>query len=179
MYAQGMVDRDIMEALHLKRPTYYWYRKRLFKESADLFKQTSNDELMYHKDLLQERLTTMYSQIQTDLRDNTISNKDRAGLYMAAQSYAMNIFRLNYEGIVALRNAYEPQRRPPTPTPLTSVNTPVGSESDTGSGSGVIRLLQTEDTNTTGTAGTTTSEDSSIPNPVNIEKQEPDESEIY
>lgn len=165
-FAAGMVDREIMEKLHIKKNAFYQYRKRLFRESGDLFRQTDPDELLYHKELLQERLTRMYRQIEIDLHNNTLSNKDRAGLYLAAQSYAMNIFRLNYEGIAALNGV---QRR----EPALSVNASIGSQGDPRSGASVIRLLQTE-----GGEGAR-QEDSSIPPPINDEKQEPDESEIY
>jgi hypothetical protein len=177
MFAAGMVDREIIDRLNLKRATFYWYRKRLFKESGNLFKQTSDDELLFHKDLLQERLTRMFRQIEIDLRNTTLSSKDRAGLYMAAQSYAINIFRLNYEGIVALRNAYGNRTR----TPLAVGSTGGGSTEDTGSGPGVLRVLQAQGRE--GAAATEPEPEPSIPSPVvaiGVEpEQEPDESEIY
>lgn len=188
MYSAGMVDREIMERLQLKKASYYAYRKRLFRDSGNMFRQTSNDELLYHKDLLQERLTRMFRRIEIDLNNTALTNKDRAGLYMAAQSYAMNIFRLNYEGIVALKNAYGNQGRPS----LTAVSATIGSEKGLGSGAGVIRDLQTTDTGgsgadapTTGTydepgsgSGTARAILSDAPD-ILEQKTEPDESEIY
>lgn len=173
MLSAGMIDREIMEKLNLKRASYYAYRKRLYRESGELFKQTNADELLYHRDLLQERLTRMYRQVETDLNNSELSNKDRAALYMAAQSLSMNIFRLNYEGMIALKNAYGNQGRPA----LSAINTTVRSESNIGSGSGVIRLLQTEEPG--GTSESTGQEKSDITPAIPIEKQEPDESEVY
>lgn len=182
-FAAGMLDREIMEKLHIKKNAYYQYRKRLFRESGDLFRQTDADELLYHKELLQERLTRMFRQIEIDLNNKDLSNKDRAGLYLAAQSYAMNIFRLNYEGIAALNGI---QGRSSL-----AINTSIGSEDSPRSGAAVVRLLQTQDTGggrgngtTTGTAdagggeSTATTILSDAPD-ILEQKTEPDESEIY
>jgi hypothetical protein len=59
-----------MEQLQIKRSQYYEYKSRLFQQSGELFEQLNNQNkcsLIYHKELLSERLTRLYKQAELDL----------------------------------------------------------------------------------------------------------------
>ena len=111
MLAAGMIDREIWQRLGLTRTRYFVYRARLYQQSGDLFDKTTNDELIYHKDLLHERLTRLFRQAELDLTQTTGNNsnnnlplntRDRAATYLAAQNIAINIFKLEHEGLRVL-----------------------------------------------------------------------------
>ena len=104
-----MIDREIMAKLKLKKTQYYIYRAKLYRESGHLFERTSEDELIFHKDLLHERLTRLFRRAELDLTnykpiEDGIPNKDRAATYLAAQNIAINIFKLNHEGLRVLNS---------------------------------------------------------------------------
>lgn len=103
LLASGAIDREIMEQLHLKKSQYYAYRARLFKESGLLFDRTTDDELIHQKTILQERFIRLYRRLELDLNQGDINGSNRPGLYLAGQSIATNIFKLNYEGLKALK----------------------------------------------------------------------------
>jgi hypothetical protein len=109
MLSAGKLDREIMEQLQIKRSQYYEYKSRLFQQSTELFDRLSDqngDSLIYHKELLAERLTRLYNQAASDLTQNTQleGSNNRAAIYLAAQNIAINIFKLESEGLRILAN---------------------------------------------------------------------------
>ena len=117
MLSAGKPDREIMEQLHIKRSQYYEYKSRLFQQSAELFDRLTDqnrDLLIYHKELLSERLTRLYKQAELDLTQNTLiegGSNNRASTYIAAQNIAINIFKLESEGLRILANGQGRQLR--------------------------------------------------------------------
>ncbi len=67
---------------------------------------SSRDSLIFHKELLSERLTRLFSQAELDLIQNTSleGGNNRASIYLAAQNIAINIFKLESEGLRILAN---------------------------------------------------------------------------
>jgi hypothetical protein len=111
-----MIDREIWKKLGLSRARYFVYRAKLYRLSGKLFEKTTNDELIYHKELLQERLTRIFRQMELDLTqtsvaDNGYNNKDRAATALAAQNIAINIFKLEHEGLRVLSQSGFQQNR--------------------------------------------------------------------
>jgi hypothetical protein len=109
MLSAGKLAREIMEELRIKRSQYYEYKSRLFQQSAELFDRLTDqnrDSLIYHKELLSERLTRLYKQAELDLTQNTLTEggNNRASIYLAAQDIAINIFKLENEGLRVLAN---------------------------------------------------------------------------
>jgi hypothetical protein len=99
MLSVGMSDREIMEQLQIKRSQYYVYKSQLFRQSAELFDRLNDqnrDSLIYHKELLSERLTRLYTQAELDLTQSTIAEggSNKASIYLAAQNIAINIWRV-------------------------------------------------------------------------------------
>jgi hypothetical protein len=89
MLSAGSLDREIMEQLQIKRSQYYEYKSRLFQQSAELFERLNDQNtrsLIYHKELLSERLTRLYNQAELDLTQNRQAEGgiNRASIYLAA-----------------------------------------------------------------------------------------------
>lgn len=103
MLAAGMIDREIMEQLNLKKTQYYAYRAKLYKESGQIFDRTTDDELIHQKNILQERFVRLFRRLELDLNQGDINSTMRPQLYLAGQQIATNIFKVNYEGLKALR----------------------------------------------------------------------------
>lgn len=102
MLAAGAVDREIMEKLKLKKTQYYAYRAKLYKESAQQFDRTTDDELVHQKEILQERFVRLFRRLELDLNQADVNNPTRPQLYLAGQQIATNIFKVHYEGLKAL-----------------------------------------------------------------------------
>jgi hypothetical protein len=116
MLSAGKPDREIMEQLQIKRSQYYEYKSKLFKQSGELFERLNErqkDSLIYHKELLSERLTRLFNQAELDLTQNASpqSGNNRASIYLAAQNIAINIFKLESEGLCVLANEQGRQLR--------------------------------------------------------------------
>jgi hypothetical protein len=116
MLSAGKPDREIMEQLQIKRSQYYEYKSKLFQQSAELFDQLNDqnrESLIYHKELLSERLTRLYKRAELDLTQNTStdSGNKRASIYLVAQNIATNIFKLESEGLRILANGQGRQLR--------------------------------------------------------------------
>ena len=117
MLSAGKLDREIMEELRIKRSQYYEHKSKLFQQSGELFDRLNDqnrDSLIYHKELLSERLTRLYKQAESDLTQNTLiegAGNNRASIYLAAQNIAINIFKLESEGLRILANGQGRQLR--------------------------------------------------------------------
>ena len=96
MLSAGKLDCEIMEELRIKRSQYCEYKSRLFQQSAELSDRLTDqnrDLLIYHKEMLSERLTRLYKQAELDLTQYTLieGGNNRASIYLAAQNLAINI----------------------------------------------------------------------------------------
>jgi hypothetical protein len=116
MLSTGRPDREIMEQLQIKRSQYYEYKSKLFQQSAELFDRFTDknrDSLIYHKELLSERLTRLYRQAELDLAQTTPAEggNNRASIYLAAQNIAINILKLESEGLRILADGKGRQLR--------------------------------------------------------------------
>ena len=69
--------------------------------------------LSIKKELLSERLTRLFNQAELDLTQNTPieGGNNRASIYLAAQNIAINIFKLESEGLRILVNGQGRQLR--------------------------------------------------------------------
>lgn len=103
MLAAGRLDKEIMDELNLKKTQYYAYRAKLYKESGQVFDRTTDDELIHQKNILQERFVRLFRRLELDLNQGDINSTMRPQLYLAGQQIATNIFKVNYEGLKALR----------------------------------------------------------------------------
>jgi len=111
LLAMGMVDAEIMKQLKISRSQYYHYRRKLFAQSAEQFKSERIADLGWHKHLLHDRLTKLYRNAELKLQlkksnseDPYIESRDYAATVLAAQNLAINIFKLESEGLRILNN---------------------------------------------------------------------------
>jgi biotin operon repressor len=116
MLSAGKLDREIMDELQIKRSQYYEYKSKLFQQSADLFDRFNDKNrgsLIYQKELLSERLTRLYKQAELDLTQSSPAEggNTRASIYLAAQNIAINILKLESEGLRILANGQGRQLR--------------------------------------------------------------------
>ena len=115
MLSEGMLDREIMKELQIKHSQYYEYKSKLFQQSSELFERLTKENknsLIYQKELLSERLTRLYKQAELDLTRNPLTEgggNHRASIYLAAQNIAINIFKLESEGLRVLANGQAKQ----------------------------------------------------------------------
>ena len=105
-----------MEELQIKRSNITNLQVQLFQKSAELvdsFNDQHRESLIYHKELLSERLIRLYKQAESDLTQNTHTEggNSRASIYLAAQNIAINIFKLENEGLRILANGQGRQLR--------------------------------------------------------------------
>ena len=94
MLSAGKPDREIMDQLQIKRSQYYEYKSKLFQQSAELFDRFNDenrDSLIFHKELLSERLTRLYNRAELELTQNASpqGGSYRASIYLAAQNIAI------------------------------------------------------------------------------------------
>lgn len=63
--------------------------------------------------MLSERLTRLFNQAELDLTQNSYreGGNNRASIYLAAQNIAINIFKLESEGLLVLANGQGRQMR--------------------------------------------------------------------
>jgi hypothetical protein len=101
----GLLDREIITQLNLKRAQFFNYKQKLYEQSAAQFEKQKMSDLAYHKDLLHDRLTRILRHIETKLseRDDRTGNsllnpREYAGLALAGQNLAINLFKLESEG---------------------------------------------------------------------------------
>jgi hypothetical protein len=119
MLSTGKPDREIMEQIQIKRSQYYEYKSKLFQQSAELFDRFNDenrDSLIYQKEMLSERLTRLYNLAELELSQNTSpqGGNSRASIYLAAQNIAINIFKLEIEGVRVLADGQARQMRDPS-----------------------------------------------------------------
>jgi hypothetical protein len=108
MLSAGRLDREIMEELQIKRSQYYEYKAKLYQQSEELFDRFNDenrDSLIYQKELLSERLTRLYKRAESDLAQTSPAegSNNRASIYLAAQNIAINILKLESEGLRILK----------------------------------------------------------------------------
>jgi DNA-directed RNA polymerase specialized sigma subunit len=88
MLSDGRSDREIMEKLQIKWSQYYNYKAKLFHQSGELFERLSEqhrDSLIYHKELLSERLNRLYRQAESDLTKITpLEGGNNRALYLSS-----------------------------------------------------------------------------------------------
>lgn len=166
--ALGLTDRDIMDRLNIKKTQYYVYRSKLYKQHAERFMKGKPEDLAFHKNMLADRLTRLFRNAEIKLSNQNLSQKDSAQILAMAQNIAVNIFKLEAEGIRILqtqKNNIVNQEH--------GLNSGYQSSSESG-GRGTIRFLPEHIE-----GGRRTSQEAELPS-VNVDPtQILDESEVF
>jgi hypothetical protein len=106
---EGKTDRQIIEILQINRRTFYRYKDKVIDRIYKIFGNQTRREIPLHKDLLRERLNTLYMLAQKKIESTVDSqkgelnpSKDFSGTVAIAQELAVNIWRLDTQGIEVL-----------------------------------------------------------------------------
>jgi Putative ATPase subunit of terminase (gpP-like) len=98
---QGYTDKEIMEDLGLKERTFYYYKEKLYQKSAQIQANKTEQILVFEAQILKDRLTHMYRQLQQRVRSENTKARDLAEITTTAYNIAINIFKLESEGLRA------------------------------------------------------------------------------
>lgn len=195
LLASGFVDREIMDSLGLKSTAFYIYKRKLYQQTADIFQKERIQDLYYHKHLLHDRLTKLYRRAESRLLETridpvtkevryTIDGHDLAPNLLAAQNLAVNIFKLEMEGLRVLQGNNKYGRIDVLPESLTSETDGYLGSTGRGGSNGESNILQPgiKDAAAGGgpEAGATGGDrTTSLETPFADTEKEQDESEIY
>lgn len=61
---QGHTDKEIIEELGIKESTFYYYKEKLYQQSAEIQAKKTEQILVFESQILKDRLTDMYRQLQ-------------------------------------------------------------------------------------------------------------------
>lgn len=96
----GLTDLEVRTQLQIKHTQYYQYKRRLIKRSAQMFCKATEDDQKLWKMQLEERLSMLFRMGWIKLQRDDM--KDPSGLISTLQNVAVNIFKLNNEGLAVL-----------------------------------------------------------------------------
>ena len=102
---KGKTDSEIMDELHLKERTYYYYKSKLYEQSAELQRKKTEETLAFETQLLKDRLTRLYRHVEQRLTSENTKCREAADLSEVAGNIAINIFKLENEGRRALHSS--------------------------------------------------------------------------
>jgi hypothetical protein len=95
----GYTDIDIMEKLHIKRSVFYYYKRKISIASAELQRRKSNDILSFEQQVLKDRLVRLFRILESRSVDRNTRSGDVALCVSIAQEIAINILKLENEGL--------------------------------------------------------------------------------
>ena len=99
---QGHTDKEIIKDLGIKERTFYYYKEKLYQQSAEIQAKKTEQILVFESQILKDRLTDMYRQLQQRARAENTKARDLAEITTAAYNIAINIFKLESEDLRAL-----------------------------------------------------------------------------
>jgi uncharacterized protein YjcR len=91
---QGHTDKEIIEELGIKERTFYYYKEKLYQQSAEIQAKKTEQILVFESQILKDRLTDIYRQLQQRVRAENTKARDLAEITTAAYNIAINIFKL-------------------------------------------------------------------------------------
>jgi ACT domain-containing protein len=100
-------DKEIMQELGLKRANFYKYKAKIYRRSAAIQSDKSEKSLAFYQQILNDRLTRIYRVLEEKLTDERTKGRAAARCASVAQEVAINILRLEVEG---LRASWEANR---------------------------------------------------------------------
>jgi hypothetical protein len=100
----GYTDKEIMEELGIKERTFYYYKQKIYQQSAKIqAEKTSAEEVLaFEVQILKDRLTRLYRHLEQRASAETTKARDVAVLATVAQDIAIKILKLESESLKAL-----------------------------------------------------------------------------
>jgi hypothetical protein len=84
----GLTDKEIMQELSIKERMFYYYKQKIYEQSAKIQaeKTTVEEVLAFEVQILKDRLTRLYRQLEQRAASATTKARDVAVLATVAQS---------------------------------------------------------------------------------------------
>jgi ACT domain-containing protein len=99
----GASDKEIMQELGLKRANFYKYKAKIYKRSEAVQSKKSEKSLAFYQEILNGRLTRIFRVLEEKVADKNTKARDVVRCALLAQDVAINIVRLEAEGLKASR----------------------------------------------------------------------------
>jgi ACT domain-containing protein len=109
-------DKEIMQELGLKRANFYKYKAKIYKRSEAIQSKNSEKSLAFYQQILNDRLTRIYRVLEEKVADKNTKARDVVRCALLAQDVAINIVRLEAEGLKASREANRLAKKSPSET---------------------------------------------------------------
>jgi hypothetical protein len=99
----GCTDIQIMEDLGIKERTFYYYKEKLYQQSAKIqAKKKTEQVLVFEMQILKDRLTYIYRHLEQRVTAGNTRVRDLIEIALLACNIAEIIFKLESEGLRAL-----------------------------------------------------------------------------
>ena len=105
--AAGYTDKEIMQALNLKRRSFYYHKAKVCKMFGDIAEKKTKQVLEFESQILKDRFMRLYRNLEQRATDRNTKLHDAANASEVAADIALNIFRLETEGFTARQTRSE------------------------------------------------------------------------
>lgn len=99
---ENNTDKDIIRVTGLSRATYFRYKSRLFKESANQFAKKDIVDIAFHIDILHDKLTSYLKIIEDEIKKDSTTVEDKIELINTAREIAEDRYDLNVQSLELL-----------------------------------------------------------------------------
>jgi hypothetical protein len=100
---EGRTDKEIMDDLSIKERTFYYYKEKIYQQSAEVqSKKNTAEVLAFEMQILKDRLSRMYRHLDERITAENVKARDLIELVPLACNIAETIFKVESEGLRAL-----------------------------------------------------------------------------
>jgi|SRR5215831_2126166 len=97
--SQGYTEGEIIEELRISRSTYFRYKTKVINIFGDQAQKKTQANVELEAEVLKDRLTRLFRALEIGIADKDIELSHRAAAAAVAQDIAINIFKLEAEGL--------------------------------------------------------------------------------
>jgi len=99
----GHTDKEIMEELGIKERTFYYYKEKIYQQSAEIqAKKKTEQVLAFEMQILKDRLSRIYRHLDQRITAENVKARDLIEIVPVACDIAESIYKLEIEGLRAL-----------------------------------------------------------------------------
>ena len=99
---QGHTDKEIMDELGIKERIFYYYKEKIYQQSAGIQAKKKEQVLAFEMQILKDRLSRIYRHLDQRITAENGKARDLVELVPLACDIAETIFKLESEGLRAL-----------------------------------------------------------------------------
>ena len=100
---QGHTDKEIMEEFDIKERTFYYYKEKIYQQSAEIQAKKKTEEMLaFEMQILKDRLSRIYRHLDQRVTAENTRVRDLIEIVPLACNIAETIFKLESEGLRAL-----------------------------------------------------------------------------